>query len=147
MKAANRDTLETKISVTNMNSDVFSDYSPVDMIKNIVQTICADNEALLREIGRISALEEAKKNDENETKIDLTLKGCRRSQIVVNETPASFTVVQVQMKIDPQVHKNLNTYFETTLIDRELTNKIIITAMSKSQNWQELCQNVVNGAL
>ena len=75
------------------------------------------------------------------------LKGCRRSKIIVTDSDADTVLVKVQKETMVIDAKRPSTYFETTILDRDLINTIVVEAIPKSEDWQEVCEHAVKDAL
>ena len=128
-----------------LSQDMYSEYSDdMENIKKVTQSILAENKCLLKEIGTITNKPQALT-----PRLDLkdSLKGCRRSKIFVTDSEKEFVIVKVQKATEVQDHKNPISFFETTILDREEINKIIVESIAKSEDWQELCENITKDAL
>ena len=126
-----------------LSQDMYSEYSDAsENAKQITQSIIAENKCLLKEIGAIT-------NKPHTPRLDHTdsLKGCRRSKICVTDSDQEFVVVKLQKETQIQDYKNPVSFFETTILDREEINKIVVESMTKSEDWQEVCDHITKDAL
>ena len=126
-----------------LSQDMYSEYSDAsENAKQITQSIIAENKCLLKEIGSIT-------NKPHTPRLDHTdsLKGCRRSKICVTDSDQEFVVVKLQKETQIQDYKNPVSFFETTILDREEINKIVVESMTKSEDWQEVCDHITKDAL
>ena len=66
---------------------------------------------------------------------------------MVTDSEKEFVIVKVQKEAQIQDHKNPSSFFETTILDRDEINKIVVESFAKSEDWQEVCDNITKDAL
>ena len=109
-----------------------SDVDSIENIKRTTQHVVVDNKCLLREIGQITNKPASPRVS---TLAPVKLKGCRRNKIIVSDSDQEFVIVHIEKRTQVQDHKNPNSYFETTILDREEINKIVVESIPKSEDW------------